>query len=194
MYIPYPKERMSNTTRLFIAAALPEELKQFLAEQASQYQDEAIRPVPEANLHLTLYFIGNVPSEQLTSIKQVTEHIARQFGPFELQLEGIEPGPKPRSPRLIWARFGYSEPFEQLSLSLTLALSPTPPNDRKSVPHVTLARFRKDRPAPRHLQVITPEQPTSLQVKEIAVWHSELASPHPRYSILESYPLSHNPQ
>ncbi|MHC2993792.1 2'-5' RNA ligase [Pontibacter sp. HJ8] len=183
---------MSNTTRLFVAAALPNELKQYLGEQASHYQQEAIRPVPAENLHLTLYFIGNVAATQLPSIKQVTQHIARQFPPFDLHLEGIEPGPKPRSPRLIWARFESSEPFEQLSQSLTQALSPVPPNNRKSIPHITLARFRKDRPAPKHLEMLLPEQPVVLQVKEIAVWHSELASPHPRYTILESYPLAHN--
>ncbi len=184
---------MGNTTRLFIAAPLPEELKQYLSEQASLYQDEAIRPIPLENLHLTLFFIGNVPEEQLSSIKQVTQHIASQSAAFDLRLEAIEPGPKQRSPRLVWARFESSALFEQLSQSLTQALSSAPPDTRKAIPHITLARFRKDRPAPRNLPVVEPEQSVTLQVREIAVWHSELASPHPRYRILESYPLGHNP-
>ncbi|MDX5418669.1 MAG: RNA 2',3'-cyclic phosphodiesterase [Hymenobacteraceae bacterium] len=179
-------------TRLFIAAPLPDKLKHYLTTLASHYKDEPIRQIPEENLHLTLYFIGNVPAEQLTSIQEVTAHISRQFGPFELQLEAIEPGPKPRSPRLIWARFESSEPFAQLSNSLTQALSSDPPLDRAAIPHITLSRFRKDRPAPRNLEAILPESPVTLQVNEIAVWHSELGSPHPRYSILHTYPLKGN--
>jgi RNA 2',3'-cyclic 3'-phosphodiesterase len=185
---------MSHMTRLFIAAPIPEELKQYLGTQASRYQDEAIRQVPEANLHLTLFFIGNVPEERLIYIREVTEHIARQFAPFDLDLHTIEPGPKPRSPRLIWARFGESELFTQLSRSLTQSLSEQPPVDRAAIPHITLARFRKDRPAPRGLEAIKPETSIMLPVREIAVWHSELASPHPRYSILHRYPLTGNPQ
>jgi RNA 2',3'-cyclic 3'-phosphodiesterase len=185
---------MPHMTRLFIAAPIPDELKLYLSTQASRYQDEAIRTVPESNLHLTLFFIGNVPVEKLISIREVTEHIARQFAPFDLDLQAIEPGPKPRSPRLIWARFAESEPFTQLSRSLTQALSDQSPIDRAAIPHITLARFRKDRPAPRGLETITPETPVVLPVREIAVWHSELASPHPRYSIMHQYQLSGNPQ
>lgn len=183
---------MSKITRLFVAAPIPEQLKQYLSSQAETYQHEAIRQVPADNLHLTLYFIGNVPEEQLHSIKEVTAHIARQFAPFELQLDSVEPGPKLRSPRLIWARFAGNEAFTQLSHSLTQSLSHEPPSDRKVIPHITLARFRKDRPTPRGLDVLEPEEPVILDVNEIAVWHSQLASPHPVYSILQRYPLTGN--
>lgn len=184
---------MQQTTRLFIAAPVPDELKLYLSQQASLYQDAAIRQVPEANLHLTLFFIGNVPAERQDPIQEVTEHIASQFPSFELQLEAIEPGPKPRSPRLIWARFAQNDTFAQLSRSLTQALSDAKAADRAPLPHITLARFRKDRPAPRNLETQPPETALVLPVQEIAVWHSELASPHPRYSILHTYPLLGNP-
>ncbi|WP_299986959.1 RNA 2',3'-cyclic phosphodiesterase [uncultured Pontibacter sp.] len=183
---------MSQTTRLFIAAPLPEDLKEYLTGQADMYKHEAIRLVPIDNLHLTLYFIGNVPASQLNTIQEVTAHMAQQFAPFTLHLEAIEPGPKPRSPRLIWARFKSHDAFAQLSRSLTQALSAEPPLSREPKPHVTLARFRKDQPVPHHLEPFHPHQPVTLQVHEIAVWHSELGSPHPRYSIVQRYPLTGN--
>jgi RNA 2',3'-cyclic 3'-phosphodiesterase len=184
---------MSNSIRLFIAAPIPVALKEYLQQQAARYSHEAIRHVPADNLHLTLYFIGNVPQGQLPDIQAICTHMAGRFAPFTLQLEAIEPGPKPRSPRLIWARFGGSEPFAQLSRGLTQALSPTPPLDRAPIPHITLARFRKDRPAPHGLEPLLPEQVYTLPVDEIAIWHSELASPHPRYTIWHRYPLTGNP-
>ncbi|PVY43059.1 RNA 2',3'-cyclic phosphodiesterase [Pontibacter virosus] len=184
---------MGHSTRLFIAAPLPEALKQFFTEQANRYKSEAIRQVPTENLHLTLYFIGNVPASRLPAIQDVTAHMARQFAPFDLHLAAIEPGPKPRSPRLIWARFNNHDAFAQLSRSLTQALSEEPPLNREPKPHVTLARFRKDHPVPHHLESFNPDASITLQVNEIAVWHSELGSPHPRYSILQRYPLTGNP-
>lgn len=184
---------MGQTTRLFIAAPIPDALQQYLTEQANRYRSDAIRQVPTENLHLTLYFIGNVPASQLAAIQDVTAHIAKQFAPFDLHLEAIEPGPKPRSPRLIWARFKSHDAFAQLSRSLTQALSEEPPLNREPKPHVTLARFRKDHPAPHTLESFSPDEPITLQVDEIAVWHSELGSPHPRYSILQRYPLTGNP-
>ncbi|SIT93848.1 RNA 2',3'-cyclic phosphodiesterase [Pontibacter indicus] len=183
---------MGQTTRLFIAAPLPDGLKQFFTEQASRYKSDAIRQVPTENLHLTLYFIGNVPASQLPAIEDVTAHMAQQFAPFTLYLEAIEPGPKPRSPRLIWARFKNQPDFAQLSRSLTQALSDEPSLNREPKPHVTLARFRKDRPVPHDLETHYPDAPITLQVNEIAVWHSELGSPHPRYCILQRYPLTGN--
>ncbi|MBX0335231.1 RNA 2',3'-cyclic phosphodiesterase [Pontibacter sp. HSC-14F20] len=183
---------MGQTTRLFIAAPLPDELKAYFVEQAGRYKSDALRQVPTENLHLTLYFIGNVPASQLPAIQDVTAHLTRQFTPFTLQLEAIEPGPKPRSPRLIWARFRSHDAFAQLSGSLTQALSTEPPLHREPKPHVTLARFRKDRPVPHSLQSFYPDTPLALQVNEIAVWHSELGSPHPHYSILQRYPLTGN--
>jgi RNA 2',3'-cyclic 3'-phosphodiesterase len=185
---------MQHTTRLFIAAPVPDELKHYLSGQAASFQHEAIRMVPESNLHLTLFFIGNVPVERLSAIREVTAHMAAQFGPFDLQLEAVEPGPKPRSPRLIWARFSPNYTFANLSRGLAQALSAQPPAQRDPIPHITLARFRKDKPAPHGLEPLSPPESIVLPVREIAVWHSELASPHPRYSILHRYPLTGNPQ
>jgi len=184
---------MENQIRLFVAAALPADLHLYLNEQMHRYQHPAVRLVPGENLHLTLFFIGNVAREQLGPIRQSIQAVAAHHQPFTLQLEQIEPGPKPRSPRLVWARFRQSEPFALLSRELTRALAPQPPKEEKAIPHVTVARFRKDKPAPRDLPVVLPEQDILLPVNAVALWRSELKSPHPVYSILESFPLGHNP-
>jgi RNA 2',3'-cyclic 3'-phosphodiesterase len=184
---------MENHLRLFVAATLPAGLHTYLARQVHQFEHSSIRFIPEQNLHLTLYFIGNVPQEQLPAIRQTLQQVAAHHPPFTLQLEQLEAGPKPRSPRLVWARFQQSEPFAKLSRELTQLLAPEPPREQKAIPHITIARFRKDKPAPRNLPVIVPEQEMLLHLDTISLWRSELHSPHPVYSILETFPLSHNP-
>lgn len=180
---------MQNTIRLFVAAQLPEELKTYLVQARQAYSGPNTRLVPEQNLHLTLYFIGNVPAEEEEEIRQKLAAVARKHQPFTLALEQLEPGPKPTTPRLIWVRFWQQDTFVQLSRELTNVLSVTPPKQEKFIPHVTLARFKKEIRARHNLPVVSPSEETLYPVQSIALWQSKLASPHPEYSVLEEYPL-----
>ncbi|RIJ42826.1 RNA 2',3'-cyclic phosphodiesterase [Pontibacter oryzae] len=181
---------MKDGIRLFVAATLPSSLKDLLEGQLQHYSHPNIRVLPRQNLHLTLYFIGNVPRQQLAHIQQQTALIAKKHASFTLTFEQTEPGPKPKHPRLIWARFAAHPAFEALSQDLTRALSEHPPKTQKSIPHVTLARFRKDQKAPQNLPTISEDEPLYLPVQEISLWQSVLGSPHPTYSILNSYALA----
>ena len=181
---------MKDGIRLFVAATLPETLKKQLQNHLQPFRHPAIRFVPEQNLHLTLFFIGNVPAQQLASIKQTVREVAQRHQPFTLDFACTEPGPKPRHPRLVWARFKEHAAFATLSHDLTEALAAAPPKQQKAIPHVTLARFRKDRPAPEGLPSILPQEPLQLEVREVALWRSELASPHPIYTVIETFGLS----
>jgi len=183
---------MKNDIRLFAAARIPAIIKAQLQELLLPFGHPSIRFLPEQNLHLTLYFIGNVPLTQLPHIQQQVRQVAAQQQSFILDLDCLEPGPQPKSPRLVWARFKPSHPFEQLSRQLTLALSQVPVREQKTIPHITLVRFRKDMPKPNNLPPVYPEQPLQLAVDSVALWQSELASPHPVYTVLENYPLGQN--
>ncbi|MGV3540475.1 MAG: RNA 2',3'-cyclic phosphodiesterase, partial [Rufibacter sp.] len=118
---------MQDSLRLFVAAQLPPVLKTYLVQARQAYEMPGIRPVPEENLHLTLYFLGNVPAAEVPVIKQKLATVAQQHAPFTLRLAQLEPGPKPRSPRLVWARFQQLEAFRLLSQELTQVLSAAPP-------------------------------------------------------------------
>lgn len=177
-----------------MAAPLPAALQEKLSAQLQHFENPALRFLPPQNLHLTLYFIGNVPQQELSQIKQKLTRVAERHQPFTLQFERTEPGPKPRHPRLIWARFAPHSAFEALSWELTEELAEHPPAKQKSIPHITLARFRKDTPPPKQLPAISSEKPLELPVQELALWESVLGSPHPTYSVLERYPLGENPR
>ena len=180
---------MKDTIRLFVAAILPEALKDTLQQQLTGFEHPNIRFIPRQNLHLTLYFIGNVPLQNLENIKQSIKQTAQQHQPFTLHFAQTEPGPNLRKPRLVWARFEPSTAFEALSRELTTILSENPATKQKPIPHVTLARFRKDKPTPENLPLVTSAQPLELHVNGIALWQSELASPHPVYTVMHAYPL-----
>ncbi|WP_266202622.1 RNA 2',3'-cyclic phosphodiesterase [Pontibacter kalidii] len=180
---------MKDSIRLFVAAPLPTALQEKLTGHLSHFEHPSLRILPQQNLHLTLYFIGNVPAQELQRIKEQVARVAQHHQPFTLQFERTEPGPKPRHPRLIWARFAPHPAFEVLSSELTAALMGQPAETQKSIPHITLARYRKDAQPPKQLPAITSDEPLELPVQEVALWQSVLGSPHPTYSVMERYEL-----
>lgn len=180
---------MQDTARLFVAAQLPDDLINYLAQARKPYADANTRLVPEQNLHLTLFFIGNVAVAEAETIKQKLAEVAQHHPPFTLTLEQLEPGPKPRTPRLIWARFRQHQDFESLSRELNQALSTAPPEHGKFIPHVTLARYRKEVKVRLDHPIIQPAGEVLFPVSSIALWQSQLASPHPVYKVVEEFPL-----
>lgn len=168
-------------------------MKTFLQEQAHVYSHPFIRMVPEQNLHLTLFFIGNTSFSNLPAIKGTLQKLSTEHDVFKLQYLLTEPGPNPRSPRLVWARFVQHPEFEKLSKNLSKALSPEHHAKQKPIPHVTLIRYKKDVPAPPAIPLQPSDTGTSLVVDSISLWQSELASPHPVYSVLRTYSLATKP-
>lgn len=184
---------MKDGLRLFVAATLPEDMKTFLQEQVQAFNHPSIRLVPEQNLHLTLFFIGNTPASNFETIKDTIQKISSGHSAFKLQYLYTEPGPNRRSPSLVWARFIQHPEFEKLSRSLTSSLSPEQNAKQKPIPHITLARYKKDAPAPPAVQLEQSGSGMSLMVDSISLWQSELASPHPVYTVLETYQLTTKP-
>ncbi|AKD01996.1 RNA 2',3'-cyclic phosphodiesterase [Pontibacter korlensis] len=180
---------MKDSIRLFVAVPLPQVLQDKLQEQLQHFGHPSIRFVPPQNLHLTLYFIGNVAQQELTSIQEQLAQVAERHQPFTLQFRQTEPGPKLKHPRLIWARFAAHPAFEALSQDLTKVLAEQPPKNQKAIPHITLARFRKDKTPPEQLPIVTAAEALELPVMELALWQSVLGTPHPTYSIVTRYPL-----
>jgi 2'-5' RNA ligase len=128
--------------RIFVAIDLPEPLKQQLS--ALTVPIGGVRWTEPENLHLTLRFIGDVPSETAGEIQAALSDI--QSPPFSLQFMGVGTFPaNPRKPpRIIWA--GLSNPPAIQSLhekieKVVRDLGPTPDN-RPYTPHITLGRVK----------------------------------------------------
>jgi 2'-5' RNA ligase len=175
--------------RLFVAVPLPEAVKAQLRELALPYLEENLRWVPDQNLHLTLLFLGPTPTSDLPLLTGKLATLAAAFSPFQLDLQELSPGPKLSAPRLIWARFKDSAPFNQLSTAVAQDLQPGNQVPHSFIPHVTVARYPKSN-APRDLRAVPVSEKLIFEVDRLELWRSELASPHPVYSSLQSFPFS----
>jgi len=176
--------------RLFVAVVLPDSLKEALRIYQQEYKSEAIRFIPEENLHLTLHFLGDTPEPSVPVLLEKLQVVAQRNKAFTLTFQETAPGPQLRSPRLIWTRFREHPDFTSLATDLAQALEAAPGAHGKFIPHITIARFRKDLPKPQNLPVLPDLVIPDLFVQKFSLWKSQLQSPHPHYSVLQDFNLS----
>lgn len=132
--------------RLFVALAMPPEVEDALDRLSHGFSD--VRWTALDDLHLTLRFIGNVDHNTFYEIGGLLAGVS--LPPLEIELAGIGQFP-PRGPlRQLWIGVSPNAELNRLRRRIDRCLleAGVPPDGRKFVPHVTLARFRQ--PPPEH--------------------------------------------
>jgi len=125
--------------RLFVALALPDAVAEGLL--AIQSGVPGARWSEREQLHLTLRFIGEADGRDATAVDDSLSLI--DAPKFSLAFRGVgEFGGK--TPHALWAGVREKEPvaFLQRKIETALQRAGVPPEQRKYIPHVTLARLR----------------------------------------------------
>jgi 2'-5' RNA ligase len=142
---------MSNALRLFIALELPtpvlEALEAVQGDLRARLPDRAARWVRPEGIHLTLKFLGDVPSEQVDDIAGALRTCVKGYDPIELRVEGLGVFPNPRRARVLWTGVGGDvDALRRLHASVEQHIAPVgyPTESRRFNPHLTLARARRN--------------------------------------------------
>ena len=159
-----PRERLkSPRLRLFVALDLPPGVVDPLVEWRAQvFGEAALRLLARESLHVTLIFLGYQAQRDVDRIAEIC--FSERVGPFELRATGVVPVP-PRRPRLCAlsledARGAVGAWQQELSRGLEHA-GLYEPEKRPFWSHVTLARVKRDKPAPSI--DVTPALPEELR-------------------------------
>lgn len=131
-------------------------------------------------LHLTLAFLGDIPTERVAEARGVADAITT--GPFDLTLDGLGYW---RHNRILWAG-GPVPPrltFVVDALGDGLRAAGFTLDARPFVPHVTLLRDARCAELPGQPQSI------SWPVRELVLAESRLSSGGARYEIIGRWPL-----
>ena len=142
------------------------------------------RAPPIANLHVTLAFVGEVPSERIDALCAIGASVAASAVPFALTLDCTGTF---RGTGIAWAGASSTPPsLAQLASNLAdaLAAQDFAVERRAFSPHVTLAR-RCNAPGLANLAA-----PIAWTVTRLALDASEPGSGASRYRRLASWPLS----
>jgi len=127
--------------RLFVAIDLPESTRQLLADLDPRVR--GVRWTEPAQMHLTLSFLGDVPDEPDSALREKLGVI--EFGAFFLSIVGVGAFSAKGAPKIIWIGVGKAHPhlFQIHKRVQEAALAAgLDPELRPWHPHITLARCR----------------------------------------------------
>jgi len=116
---------MAEPIRTFIAAALPDSIREELVRIQAELRTEEFkfRWVKPENIHLTLVFLGELDPEMLESICIAVADTARCHDPIRLAIQGLGVFPGIKRPRIIWVGMaGEVQILRELKSSLDRSL------------------------------------------------------------------------
>jgi len=190
---------MSDEWRTFCAIDLSPEVRERLAGHAQQLRQKN----PEANaswsrpenVHLTLKFFGDVPTQNLPKISAAASRVAKQFSTFQIRIGGTGVFPRRSRPQVLW--IGVEDSGGQLSdlqqrLEEELAREGFAKEDRGYRPHLTIARLRRPEEARRLAEAHIETKFSSIEfpVNEFVLFRSELSPKGSRYTPITKHALS----
>jgi 2'-5' RNA ligase len=149
--------------------------------------------VAEANLHVTLKFLGQIEEARVAPIAEAIGAVATRTTAFELGVRGLGAFPTPARPRIVWIGLEPAAPLAALAGDLDAALG-TLGIARESRPfaaHVTLGRVRETRRNPALAAALArPAECGRLPVARVLLMRSELHPRGARYTELTSVVLA----
>lgn len=176
------------TRRLFFAVWPPPEVRRQLRRRcAAAVRASGGQPVPPANYHLTLAFLGNVPAGQYPRLLEAAATVTPPAG--ELCLERLGYWSRPR---VLW--IAPEEPVAELArvaAELWAALEPLgiAPETRPFQPHLTLARKVARAPAANRL-----ERPVCWMLRGFVLVESVTHPRGARYTVTAAFPPGSCPE
>ena len=187
-----------DRTRTFVALPVSAAVKQLAAhwmQRLGQVAD-SVKWVPAENLHLTLKFLGEVPTVELAEICQRVTSAVAALEPLEIECDHVGAFPSSSRPRTLWLGIGAGgQQVSQLQESVERGLSQLGfrREQRQYHPHITLGRLRSS-PAssPELSSLLEPADfgtPVTCLVEQVVVVASQISREGPHYQRLATIPL-----
>ena len=190
--------------RLFIGVDLDEPVRAAAAAVTDQLRTElqrvdpdfTARWIPHANLHITLWFLGEVADDTAEAVMAALRRPFRDLS-FPLVLRGCGAFPRSGPPRVLWvgAPRGAAE-MQGLYEGLSDRLVPLgfPREQRPYSPHLTLARVKESgrgtARAIRQLLAETPADCGTSAVTAVTLFRSRLSPRGAAYEPILRVPLA----
>ena len=190
--------------RLFIAAPLPnlalDHLGHLLDDLSSR--NLPVRWTAQNALHLTLHFIGEVPTERAELLRMSFANLAPKTGSIKVSSGNLGVFPNQKRPRVIWIGLdGQTDKLKELHRTTAAMLDRLnfPVEERSFRPHLTLGRARDsvDQLFPYQLseafqassvrEII--DHPVEFTISELTLFRSHLEKSGARYEPLATIRL-----
>lgn len=181
--------------RLFIGIPAGREIKPILTDIQSliQYNPVHIRWVPPRNIHMTLFFLGNIFLDEIPHLAQTIKNVIN-VNHFKVSIETTGVFPSIRAPRIFWLGVGNTQQkLTKLYKQIEKAMISFKGSKKKEgfIPHITIGRttrsYGKIDVLPFLKYVYSPIQ---LDVNSVALYESQLLSQWTEYKVLTEFQLN----
>jgi 2'-5' RNA ligase len=184
---------MKQTIRTFVAVEINSAVRDRAAKLIEQLCSAAadVKWVDVHNLHLTLKFLGDVPSREINQVCEAVQQGAAEVAPFELEVRGAGAFANARRPRTLWLGSGSGE--EEMvvlhkHIEGVLAKLGFRKEHRRFHPHLTIGRVRRGGPGVAELGQLIEQHADFLagrvKVSQVVVFSSQLGRSGPTYETL----------
>ena len=183
--------------RAFVAAPIPRRIQEILAQVQADLKEAraSVGWVRPENIHLTLAFLGDVPSGRAMELGAGLDDIGGRTAPFVCRLAGIGSFGGAR-PKVIWAGVGDGAAQAialQADVAALLGRACFALEERDFRPHLTIGRVRSSRGARElmaALQRFTNRPSEEMRVDRVLLMRSDLSSQGPRYTVVHESRLA----
>ncbi len=182
--------------RTFLAVPVPRDVssKKNMLYSTLENVDGDINWVKNAQLHLTMKFLGHTPESAIIDVIDHVEKITPNMNPFDLKIEETGCFPVPTRPRILWLGLkGNLVLLKSMVESIENVLEPLgfPKDSRDILPHITLARIKYPQ---KHTPNVDPflkssYDPIDFPVDRMQFFSSELLPSGAVHTILKTFPL-----
>jgi 2'-5' RNA ligase len=194
-------EQATERFRLFVAITVPAAVREEVLRVQREWQPLAPRGVvrwtkPE-QFHLTLRFLGDVPSAQVAGLRESLCTTCTGTPPLQLRAQGVGFFPNARSPRVIWV--GIHDKDDRLAtfqkkIESAVQSYTTERGGDQFTGHVTLGRFKQYNHLAasglvNRIESVKNRSFGEWTAQEIEIIRSELLPTGPRYTSLATCKL-----
>ena len=181
---------------MFCAVELPQSARRLVLEHISHLKEKLPQAkaswARDVNLHLTLKFLGELPTPLVADFTEAVSSTVLAVEPFSIRFEQTGVFPTHGQPRVLW--IGVTDLSARLTelharLEEESAQAGFAKETRPFHPHLTVARLRQTENARvlanAHKQMDF--DPVEVAVAELLVIRSELSSEGPKYTVISRH-------
>ena len=133
--------------RIFIAALIPEDIRVLLTNyiKSLKHNIDGVKWEKLEKLHVTLKFLGDVDEARVDEISNLLGKLVHGYSPFNMNISDFGGFPNLKNPRVLYVGLSHNSELPQFHSELERDLYSLgfKKEDRRFIPHITLARVKK---------------------------------------------------